>query len=155
MTEDDIIRFVSALPGTVAVTAGEDNGAPEVAWGDTFFFYDPDGDPAARRFPFATIVTKDYTGFDTASDLDRPGVFRLNIAAGRAGFHRLIGYPPEAHADRPGIDYTVTDRILPHPVYAAQAWICVLNPGEASGPQVRSLLREAHARAAGRHRARG
>src|SRR5919201_1444819 len=79
MTEDDIIAFVTSLPGVVAVTAGEANGAPEVAWGDSFFFYDPDGKPSARRMPFATIVTKDYDGFDTASNLNRPGVFRLNI----------------------------------------------------------------------------
>ncbi|MBA2472764.1 MAG: hypothetical protein H0V41_11195 [Pseudonocardiales bacterium] len=33
--------------------------------GRAIFFYDPDGDvPADRRFPFATIVTNDYDGFD-------------------------------------------------------------------------------------------
>jgi hypothetical protein len=41
------------------------SGAPEVAWGDSFFFYDPDGDaPTDRRMPFATIVTNDYDGND-------------------------------------------------------------------------------------------
>ena len=77
MTEEDVIRFISGLPGVEAVTASEANAAPEVSWGDTFFFYDPDGDIRTdRRFPFATILTKDYPGFDTASGLDRPGVFR-------------------------------------------------------------------------------
>lgn len=155
MTEDDIIEFASALPGTVAMTAGEEDGAPEVAWGDTFFFYDPHGLPADRRFPFATIVTKDYPGFDTASRLDRPGVFRVNLAVGRAGFERLIGYPPAAWPEHhAGVDYTVIDTVLPHPVYAAQAWVCILNPGDATGARVRSLLRDAHGRAADRHRPR-
>jgi hypothetical protein len=154
MTEGDVIEFVSSLRGVVVVTAGEDNGAPEVAWGDTFFFYEPDGEPhGVRRMPFATIVTKDYAGFDTASNLDRPGVFRLNIAVGRRAFERLVGYPPAAHADQhTRFDYTALDRLLPHPVYGSQAWVCVLNPGEATAAQARSLLTDAHARVALRRR---
>ncbi|HEX4816172.1 MAG TPA: DUF6194 family protein [Nonomuraea sp.] len=149
MTENDIIGFVSGLPGTVILTPGPGSGAPEVAWGDSFIYY---GEPDDRRQPFATIVTKNYPGFDTLSGLDRPGVFRLNVAAGRAAFERLLGYPPAAHAGRhSGIDYAVLDTVLPHPVYAAQGWVCVLNPGD----QARDLLKEAHERAAGtRHRPR-
>jgi hypothetical protein len=152
MTQDEIIQFATGLPGTIAITAGEDDGAPEVAWGDTFFYYDPHGDaPTDRRLPFATIVTKDYDGFDTASDLNRPGVFRLNVAVGRKRFEELTGHPPAAHADHhAGFDYTVTDRVLPHPVYAAQGWVCILNPGEATAPLAVSLLEEARARAAER-----
>ncbi|MET9342227.1 DUF6194 family protein [Nonomuraea sp. NPDC003804] len=154
MTENDIIDFVSGLPATVAITAGEDNGTPEAAWGDTFFFYAPEGTmPTDGRLPYATVVVKDYPGWDTASGLDRPGVFRLNIAVGRAAFEELIGYPPAAHADHhAGVDYTATDRIIPHPLYAVQGWICVLNPGEATGGQAYTLLNEAHARAAKRYR---
>jgi hypothetical protein len=156
VTEDDIIQFVAGLPGVIAITASEANGDPEVSWGDSFFCYDPEGDlPPDRRFPFATIVTKDYGGFDTASNLDRPGVFRLNIAVGRAKFQELVGYPPAAHPDHhAGVDYTATDRILPHPVYAAQAWVSILNSGEETSRQARSLLGEAHARAVERHRPR-
>ena len=42
--------------------------------GYAFFFYGPD-----RMLPFATLATADNE-FDRASNLDRPGVFRLNIA---------------------------------------------------------------------------
>ncbi|WP_345433175.1 DUF6194 family protein [Actinoallomurus vinaceus] len=151
MTQDDIVEFVAGLPGVAAETASEATGAPEIAWGDTFFYYDPDGDRPVERLPFATIVIKDYDGFDTASDLNRPGVFRLNIAVGRKKFEELVGHPPAAHADhRADFDYTVTDRLLPHPVYAAQGWICVLNPSDATADQARSLLSEAHAREAER-----
>jgi predicted DNA-binding protein (MmcQ/YjbR family) len=153
VNENDVIEFVTGLPGVVAFTAAEDNGAPQAAWGDTFFHYDPDDDPANRKMPFATIVVKDYEGFDTASDLNRPGVFRVNIAVGRAVFEELLGYPPAAHADHhEALDYRVPDRILPHPLYAAQSWICVLNPGEVTAARVRDLLTGAHARAAARHR---
>ena len=153
MTENDIIEFMAGLPGVVAFTAGEDNGAPQAAWGDSFFFYDPDDVPSNRKMPFATIVTKDYEGFDTASDLNRAGVFRLNIAVGRAVFEELLGYPPAAHDGRhEGVDYRVLDGILPHPVYAAQSWICVLNPGDATASHVRTLLTDAHTRAVARRR---
>ncbi|WP_106400334.1 DUF6194 family protein [Actinocorallia populi] len=156
MTEEDVIRFAAGLPGVVAETAGADGGAPEIAWGDSFFFYDPRGDtPDDRRFPFATIVTKDYPGFDEASALDRAGVFRVNIAVGREGFRRLFGHPPAAHAEhRADVDHAVLDRVLPHPVYAAQGWACVLNPGEESGRRTLELLEEARDRAARRHRPR-
>ena len=148
MTPEDITTFVTALPGTVVVVADEAGGAPEVAWGDSFFFYDPDGDePADRRMPFATIVTKDYDGFDTASNLDRPGVFRLNIAVGRSAFGQLVGQAGD-------VDHAAVDTLIPHPVYAPQAWVAVLNPGPATAELARTLLTDAHARAARRHRRR-
>src|SRR6266567_3841105 len=152
MTQDDIIAFATSLPGVVAVTAREGDGSPEVAWGDSFIFYDPDGEESNRRMPFATIVTQDYDGFDTASDLNRPGVFRLNIAVGRTAFEKLTGYPPGEHdAQSVRFDYTALDRLIPHPAYAAQAWVAILNPGEATAGQARSLLTDAHALAVLRH----
>jgi hypothetical protein len=150
---DDIIAFAAGLPGVVAVTAGEENDAPEVSWGDTFFFHDPDGDPAARRMPFATIVVHDYDGFDTASGLNRPGVFRLNLAVGRTAYEELLGHPPAAYADHAGsFDPTALDTLIPHPVYAAQSWVAILCPGEATAALARELLTGAHARAVRRHR---
>jgi hypothetical protein len=138
----------------VVVTASEPNGAPEVAWGDHFFFYDPEDTPADRRLPFATIVTNDYDGFDTASKLDRAGVFRLNIGVGRTRFQELIGYAPAAHADHEArIEFAAVDCLLPHPAYATQGWVSILNPGPATSTQARSLLAEGHARAINRHRA--
>jgi len=78
------------------------------------FFYDPDGNlPADRRLPFATIVIQDYPGYDTASHLNRDGVFRLNIAVGREKFEELLGYPPAAHAEHHAdLDYAALDRVL-------------------------------------------
>lgn len=151
-TQQEIIAFVSSLPGAVALTASEESGAPEAAWGDTFFFHDPDGVPADRRMPFATIVTKDYEGFDTASNLNRPGVFRLNIAVGRAVFEDLVGHPPAGQAAvAEETDHGALDTLIPHPVYAAQAWVAVLNPGPRTSALARSLLTGAHTLAARRH----
>ncbi len=125
--------------------------------GDSFFYYDPDDSlPPDRRMPFATIVIKDYPGFDTASNLDRSGVFRLNIAVGRAEFEKLLGYPPAAHADHhDSVDYTALDQLIPHPVYATQSWVSVLNPADNTDERIRAALTVANARAARRHRPAG
>ena len=156
MTQDDIIAFATAMPGVALVIASEETGAPEVAWGDSFFFYDPDDQlPSDRRMPFATIVTKDYEGFDTSSALSRPGVYRLNIAIGRSAFEELIGYAPAAHASQSGlVDYAAEDRLMPHPVYAAQGWVAIVNPDHATADLARTLLTDAHARAAKRYNRR-
>src|SRR6516225_5244282 len=92
MDQTEITRFVEATyPGVDASVASEEGGAPEIAWGDTFFIYDPHRTlEGARRFPFATIVTKDYGDFDNASDLDRPGVFRLNVGVSKETYASLF-----------------------------------------------------------------
>ena len=153
MTETEIIEYVSGLPGVVTFTASEENSAPEVAWGDTFFFYDPERDqPANQRLPFATLVVSDYPGWDTESDLDRDGIFRVNIAIGRSDFERLFGYAPKEHAaHHSDFDYAATDILIPHPTYASQGWVAILNPGERTRMQLTSLLDNAHRLAVQRH----
>lgn len=146
MTQDEIIALVRSLPGARADTVGEGSGAPEIAWGDTFFFHDPHDREEDRRIPFATIVTKDYPGFDTASGLDRNGVFRVNIQAGRERFERLLGYPPSRLAEHHP-DHRASDVLLPHPTYGRQAWVSVVSPIEETAVQVRELLVHAHSRA--------
>lgn len=85
---------------------------------------------------FATIATGDE--FDDASDLVRPGVFRLNIGITGATFRRLIDPATEP-------DHAALDTLLPHPVYAAQHWVAILNPSAASYETiVKPLLEEAH-----------
>lgn len=145
MTEDEVVAFVEGLPEVAAVRAGPGSGAPEAAWGDVFFFHEPGEDPARRRnMPFATVVVKDYPGFDTESRLDRPGVFRVNIAVGRTLFEELLGYPPAAHPGHAGeVDPAQADRIIAHPVYFAQGWVAVVDPGGATSERVRELVRAA------------
>lgn len=147
VTPEDIVDFVDTdLPGTIVVVASEENGDPEIAWGDTFFFYDPDGVTVPeRRLPYATIVTGDYPGFDEASDLNRPGVFRVNFWVDRDTSALHIS---------DDIDYTVLDQVIPHPVYAKQSWLSVLNPGPNTDEPTRDLLRNAYAGAKTRYEKR-
>ncbi|MHB8488112.1 MAG: DUF6194 family protein [Candidatus Dormibacteria bacterium] len=39
-----------------------------------------------KNFPFPTIVTRDYSGWDELSDLNGDGVFRLNLGVAKATF---------------------------------------------------------------------
>jgi hypothetical protein len=102
----------------------------------TFFSLDE------KHWPnFATIVWTDEHDVEPVSDLARrPGVYRLNIGVGRETFRRLtepITTP----------DYTAVDTILPHPVYAKQHWISILNPShDTVRDVVVPLLHEAHDR---------
>ena len=105
--------------------------------GATFFSIDPE-----THWPnYATIVTTDEHDLGSPSDLTaRPGVFRLNICVGRATFERLVG-------DDRAADYAAVDRIVPHPVYAKQRWISILNPSDATFRDVvLPLIAEAHER---------
>ena len=104
--------------------------------GAAFFSLDPE-----KHWPnYATIVWTD--DFDQASNLSRPGVFRLNIGLGRATFERLVGGVTDP-------DYAEMDRILPHPVYAKQRWVSILNPSDATMRDVvMPLLTGAHNRLA-------
>lgn len=118
-----------------------------------FFFFDPEyGQEVDQRLPFATVVTDD--AHDPASNLSRPGTYRLNIGVTRETYGRLFGPPPPASREMPvvetGHDYTRLDQLMPHPVYAPLAWVCVLNPSEATFRAVQPLLDEAHAVAARR-----
>src|SRR5213592_4677058 len=103
-----------------------------------------------KHFPnFATIVWKDDFDDGTPSELSRPGVFRLNIGVSRETFERLVGSMAEP-------DYAAFDRVVPHPVYARQHWVSILNPSDATFRDVAlSLIAEAHDRLAAaraRHR---
>jgi Family of unknown function (DUF6194) len=117
------------------------------ALGATFFSLDE------KHWPnYATIVTTDEHDEGSPSNLARPGVFRLNIGVGRATFERLVG----SMADP---DYAAFDRLQPHPVYAKQLWVSILNPSDASFRDVvLPLIAEAHDRLAAaraRHQAAG
>lgn len=79
---DEIISFVADLDGVLAVRPGPDDGSPEISWGDTYFFYSPDGVVPPATQPFATIVTKDYPG-DESARLHRPDTFRVKSPPGR------------------------------------------------------------------------
>lgn len=152
MTRDDIVAFVIGLGGVVAQTAVEGDGTPEIAWGDTFFYYSPDGSVPAATQPFATIVTKNYPGEERAG-LDRPGAFRVNVAAGRDLFTEHTGYAPREHPVE--VVETPDDTVIAHPTYGSLGWLAVVNPDTETDAVVRGLLRQARDLARSRWERRG
>ncbi|MEU1177011.1 DUF6194 family protein [Streptomyces sp. NPDC005820] len=145
---EQIIATVRSFDGALVVVPAPGGGLPEIAWGDAFFYHAPDGRMPERTQPYGTIVTKDYPG-DTASALDAPGRWRVNIKVDRPTFLELTGEEPRALV-LPR-DHTAADTVLPHPVYGALGWISVVNPADRTTETVLRLLRTAHATA----RARG
>ncbi|MEU3498252.1 DUF6194 family protein [Kitasatospora cineracea] len=140
MTMDEIIDFTAALDGVLTLRPAPGDGTPEISWGDAFFYYAPDGTLPKTGQPFATVVTKDYPG-DTTSRLDRPGAYRVNIAAGKEELAHRTGHTPAPGTD--GADDS-DDTVIAHPVYAAAGWLAVVNPAGRTAEDVRQLLRTAH-----------
>ncbi|GAA2339520.1 hypothetical protein GCM10009854_14910 [Saccharopolyspora halophila] len=142
MTMGELIEFVAGLGGVVVLKPVPGDGTPEIAWGDAFFYYSPEGIVPGRTQPFATIVTKNYPG-EAPSGLDRPGAFRVNIRPDKEAFIRWIGRAPREPAIEK-IDPAVTDAFVAHPLYGTAGWVSVINPAEPTREPTRDLLRAAH-----------
>ena len=141
MSMQQIIDEVQGLDGALVVLPGPGDGTPELAWGDAFFYYAPDGRMPQHTQPYGTIVTKDYPD-DTASDLGPVGRWRVNVHVDRDTFVELTGEEPR-HLER-SRDFAAADVVNPHPVYGALGWVCVVVPGERTIATVLGLLRRAH-----------
>lgn len=134
MQMHEIISHVRSLEGALVVEPDENGPYPRLAWGDAFFYYAPDGVMPERTQPYGTIVTKDYPD-DTASRLDAPDRFRVNIHAGRERVASLAA---------PDADPAESDVFALHPVYGDAGWISVVNPGVRTADAVLLMLDEAH-----------
>lgn len=147
MQIEQVVQAVSELEGALILAPGPGSDAPEIAWGDAFFYYAPDGRVPRTEQPFATIVTKDYPD-DTTSDLNADDRWRVNIHVGHERFVELIGQPPR---DALPADFGLTDAVIPHPVYGALGWIAVVNPGAGTSVTVLRLISQAYLDARDRH----
>lgn len=142
MDMNQILLAIRAFDGVLELAPLPGSKDPEVSWGDHFFYYAPDGEVPRNRQPYATIITKNYPG-DEASQLDDEGRWRLNIHVGTDLFVELLGYRP-AEIDESAVDYSTTDTFLPHPLYGAYGWVCIVNPADATTERALAALRVAH-----------
>jgi hypothetical protein len=118
-------------------------------WGERALFYNPGGD-LPRGTYFLTVKERDSDN-DRASDLDRPGVYRVTLGLSKTTYCERFGTPPS----RPGAggvvdtghDFTVLDELLPHPTYAWAGWVCVLAPSRETVETLWPLVDEAYERA--------
>ena len=132
MNETDVIEYIMKTFPEVQTTQ---------AYGYDMFFYRSD-----RKLSFATLISADYE-YDHVSNLDRPGVYRLNIGVSKQTFESLFR---KAHVNPADYDFTAIDVIMPHPEYAQYHFVCVLSPSDGTFEEVRPLLAEAYEIAARR-----
>ncbi|WP_181033573.1 DUF6194 family protein [Arthrobacter sp. SX1312] len=145
---DQLLKRIRSFDGVLELAPSEGSEFPEIAWGDYFFYYAPDGQVLARQQPYATILTKNYPD-EAMSNLDEPERWRLNIHVGATMFVELTGETPRSPAR--SWDYAATDVIVPHPVYRQQGWVSIINPSVNTSTVSIRLLRQAHE--AAHHRA--
>jgi hypothetical protein len=122
-----------------AFLAKLDNVQREDNFGYAFFFVGDD-----HLVPFVSISDSDNE-FDSVSNLNRDGVFRINIGVSRATFESLLG-----DSGSETVDYSALDVFLPHPHYSKQHFVCILNPSQENAEITKKLMVEAHAIAASR-----
>ena len=129
MNPSEVEAFVSQM----------ENVEREENFGYTFFFAGDD-----HRLPFVSMSDSD-NDYDSVSNLNREGVFRVNLGVSKATFDSLLG---DSASD--SIDYTALNVFLPHPDYAKQHFVCILNPSGENAEVTKKLMVEAHAIAAAR-----
>jgi hypothetical protein len=134
MDMQQIIAKVTEFDGALVVAPEEGSAFPELSWGDAYFYYAPDGRMPERTQPYGTIITKDYPE-DTASGLDAPGRFRVNIHVGQDRANSLVTTETDPRE---------ADVFHRHPLYGDAGWVCVIDPVEETTDAVLALLREAH-----------
>ena len=127
MTQAEIEAFVAEL----------ENVQREENFGYSFFFVGDD-----HRLPFVTMANSDNE-FDNVSNLNREGVFRVNIGVSKETFTNLI-----AKSSSEPVDYSVLNVFLPHPEYSRQHFVCILNPSGENVETTKKLIVEAHSIAA-------
>jgi hypothetical protein len=116
-----------------------DNVQREDNFGYVFYFVGDD-----HRLSFVTIANSDNE-YDSVSNLNREGVFRVNIGVSRETFQALLG---DTRSE--DVDYSALDVFLPHPDYAKQHFVCILSPSQANEERTKQLIVEAHSIAAAR-----
>ncbi len=90
---------------------------PIRACGERSYFYNPVG-LLKRGVYFATVREADGPN-DRASNLDRAGIFRLNIGIGKVAYRNHFGEtparPPKGGVVALGVDFTELDTLPPPP----------------------------------------
>ena len=149
MDLDQIVAVLSGYDDVLVLRPTADDDFPEIAWGDVFFYFSPDGQVPPGQ-PFATVVTKDYP--HEPAWRTRAGDLRVNLHVGTAASADLLGHAP---GEGSGPEPTAVDVVMAHPAYGELGWICVVNPERTSQVVAEQLLvayQEARRRYERRHR---
>ena len=137
MNPNDILNYcLDNLPDAVVVNS----------WGERGVFYNPNN--ALKRGIYVLTVKEKDGDNDKSSNLNREGVYRISIGVRKSTFIYMFGSVP-TRPTKGGVvdmlfDFAQIDKIVPHPVYAWMAWVCVLNPSDTTFEQLKPLIQEAY-----------
>lgn len=113
-------------------------------WGEKGLFYNPDG-KLPKGIYILTFKEKDGPN-DKASNINRPGVYRLNLGISKQTFSNMFGEIPKRPSAGKIVDtghhFESLDEIMPHPVYGWMAWVSVLNPSKSTFEKLKPLIHE-------------
>lgn len=137
MTPDDILNYcLENLDGVVEINS----------WGERGIFYNPSR--VLKRGVYVLTVKEKDGNNDRSSQLNRNGTFRVNLGMRKQTFQNLFGELPKRPAKGSVVemsyDFTNTDTIMPHPVYAWMGWICVLNPTIETFESLKTYIQESY-----------
>ena len=137
MKPDEILDYcLSSLEGTTLVES----------WGEKGVFYNPNH--ILKRGVYVLTVKEKDGANDRSSNLNRQGIYRVNLGLRKTTFQNLFGDIPARPAAGGVVempyDFTAADCLLPHPVYAWMGWISILNPSESTFNECKPLLQEAY-----------
>lgn len=107
--------------------------------GDLFFMHKKND-----KLPFVTLINKD-NDYDSVSNLNRDGFFRLNFQIDKEVFASTFGglttdKKLEAYMNI-GLDFTQEDTLLPHPTYGSLNWVCIVNPSKRTFETIKEYLK--------------
>lgn len=137
MKPDEVLGYcLNNLEGTILVES----------WGEKGIFYNPNH-ILKRGIYVLTVKEKDGKN-DRGSNLNRQGIYRVNLGLKRPTFQKLFG-PAPARPAAGGVvempyDFTEINQLLPHPVYAWMGWVSILNPSDSVFNELKPLIQEAY-----------
>ena len=114
--------------------------------GETSLFFNPNEASAHGSY---FVPTKESDGEnDQSSNLDRDGIFRVSFGVSRNSYEALFGPKPPRPAKggvvKTGHDFTQTNLLMPHPIYAWMHWVQVLNPSQETWNSNQNLIQESY-----------
>lgn len=134
---DEVLKYcLENLEGTILVSS----------WGERGIYYNPDN-ILKRGVYILTVKEKDGDN-DKGSNLNRENIYRVNLGIRKTTFIEMFDFIPKRPAKGcivdMNYDFSATNKILPHPVYAWMGWICLLSPSEQTFNELKPLIQEAY-----------
>jgi len=119
---------------------------PKSSWGETSLFYNPNNELPNGVY-FCTIKEKDGDN-DKSSKLVRENLYRLSIGLAPDTYKRLFGERPKRPSKgsivSTGHDFTVSNVLMPHPIYAWMSWVQILSPTVEMFEAIFPHIKESH-----------